>query len=112
MVSIRGGSQLPAICHHCGAATERLKKIHLVSEAQGTAMGPLMGRLIGYFIPFLGLFHRLESHGKSVELQLKLPTCARCARRVRDVAPRYIDFEEQRIDLIVHAEFKKALEDG
>ena len=73
-------------------------------------MGPLAGRVMSHLVPFLGLFLRLETAGQTVDLRLRLPTCRACARLVRRIEPQYIDFEDQRVDLIVHANFKTALQ--
>lgn len=109
MVSIHGGTRLPGVCHHCGEPTERLKTLAVSSDPQGTSVGPLLGQVLGRLIPFLGLFLRLESAGKTTELRLKLPTCRACAKVVRRIQPQYIDFEDQRVDLIVHVRFRSAI---
>jgi len=53
----------------------------------------------------------MDRLNKTTELTLQLPTCEQCAKMVRRIAPHYIDFDANRIDLIVHTEFKKALEE-
>ena len=57
---------------------------------------------------FLDTMERTE---KEIHLSLVLPTCRDCALKIVDLAPRYIDFKDHRIDIIVHTNFKKAISD-
>jgi hypothetical protein len=52
----------------------------------------------------------MERHKKTVEISLTLPTCEQCARTLRHITPQYIDFDAHRVDLVVHVDFKKAME--
>lgn len=63
-----------------------------------------------YVFKPLFVLDRLERISKQVEVSVELPTCRECAGKVRKVEPKYIDFEDGRIDLVVHVDFRKAME--
>lgn len=108
LISIRTGDRLPLICHNCATPTDRAKKFEVVSEPQDLALEPLFGGITGLFRP-LKLLAKMERIQKEIHLSVVLPTCRECALKIGDLAPRYIDFEDRRIDIVVHADFKKAI---
>lgn len=110
LVSVRGRDLLPNVCHECGVATGGRKLVHAVSEPQGTTMAAGIGGLMRFVFKPLFILDRLERYSKQVEVSVELPTCGECARKVRKVKPKYIDFEDGRIDLVVHVDFRKAME--
>ncbi len=110
LVGIRSGQRLPGVGHSCGVPTRTTKRLSAASEPRDTTITSGLGEIIAHFIKPFGLFDMMERNSKTVELSLVLPTCKHCARTVRDLAPHYIDFDAQRIDLLVHVEFKKAME--
>jgi hypothetical protein len=110
LVGIRSGQSLPPICHCCGAPTRTSVRLSAESEPQGTSLVSGIGELFGHFVKGLGFFDTMERYNKTVEVGLRLPTCKPCIRKLRRITPEYIDFDAHRIDLVVHVEFKKALE--
>jgi hypothetical protein len=107
LISIRSGDQLPLLCHNCAAPTDRAKKFQMISETHDTIIQSGFGSLIRMlFKPFLDTTPRIQ---KEIQLSVVLPTCRECALKIGDLTPRYIDFEDRRIDLIVHTDFKKAI---
>ncbi len=73
-----------------------------------TGLGQLLAHL---FKPF-GFIVRMERLNKTMELTLQVPICEQCAQAVKRIAPHYIDFDAHRIDLVVHSEFKKAMDEN
>lgn len=101
---------MPGVCHCCGVPTRAVKRLTANSEPQDTTFSSGLGEFIAHFFKPFGFLDKMERANKTVEVSLTLPTCEQCARKVRQIEPRYIDFEDQRVDLVVHVEFKKALE--
>src|SRR5437667_6256772 len=112
LVGLKSGVPLPPICHHCGAPTQNIKKLTVASEPEGTIFANGLGQLLAHLFKPFGFIVKMERLNKTTELTLQLPTCEQCAKIVRRIAPHYIDFDAHRIDLIVHTEFKKALDEG
>jgi hypothetical protein len=110
LVGIHSGRRLPGLCHWCGNATTNTKRVSAASEPQDTTIASGFGEVLAQFIRPFGIFDRLERSAKRVELRLTLPTCKECARHLRLITPHYIDFDAHRIDLVVHVEFKKAMD--
>ena len=110
LIGIRSGQALPSICHCCGVPTRTAKRLSAASEPQGTTIASGFGEFLAHFLKPFGFIDSMERDNKTVEVSLVLPTCKQCARTVRNIAPHYIDFDAHRIDLVVHVEFKKAME--
>ena len=111
LVGIQSGQRLPAVCHACGVPTRTTKRLSVESEPQDTTFATSgFGALIVYLFKPLRYIDALERHKKTIVLSLLLPTCKQCARTQRRIEPNYIDFDAHRIDLVVHLEFKRALE--
>ena len=110
LVGLQSGASLPPICHHCGAPTQSIKKLTVVSEPEGTAFANGLGQLLAHLFKPFGFIVKIERLNKTTELTLQLPTCEQCARIARRITPHYIDFDAHRIDLIVHTGFKQALD--
>jgi hypothetical protein len=110
LISIRTGDRLPLLCHNCATPTDRAKKFEVVSEPQDLTLEPIFGGGIAriFFSPFQRLA-KMERIQKEIHLSVVLPTCRECALKIGDLTPRYIDFEDRRIDIIVHTDFKKAI---
>jgi hypothetical protein len=109
LISIRSGDRLPLLCHNCAASTDRAKRFEVVSETQDTTIEPGFGGLIGFLLKPFKFFDNTERTEKEIHLSFVLPTCRECALKIGDLMPRYIDFEDRRIDIIVHTDFKKAI---
>jgi hypothetical protein len=109
LISIRTGDRLPLICHNCATPTDRAKKFEVISEPQDLALEPLFGRITGVLLRPLRILAKIERAQKEIHLSVVLPTCRECALKIGDLTPRYIDFEDRRIDIIVHTDFKKAI---
>jgi len=110
LLGLRIGQPLPAVCHACGLPTRHTLCLKAVSEPQDTILAPGVGGwIIGLFKP-LAVLNRLDRESKTVELSLSVPTCQQCSATIKEPVPHYIDFEERRVDLIVHLDFKRALE--
>lgn len=110
LVGLQSGHRLPAVCHACGVPTRSTKRLSVESEPQGTTFTSGFGEFIAHFIKPFGFIDKMERYSKTVELSLVLPTCKQYVRALRRIAPHYIDFDAHRIDLFVHVEFKKAME--
>jgi hypothetical protein len=106
----RSGQRLPAICHACGIPTRSAKRLSAASEPQDTTIAPGVGGFIAHLIKPFDILNMMERHHKTVVVSLVLPTCEQCARNLPNVTPHYIDFDEHRVDLVVHVEFKKAMD--
>jgi hypothetical protein len=111
LISIRSGDRLPLVCHNCAVPTDRAKKFEVVSETQDTTIQPGFSGLIGMLFKPFKFLDTMERIEKEIHLSLVLPTCRECALKIGDLTPRYIDFEDRRIDIIVHTNFKKAISD-
>ena len=111
LVGLKSGVSLPPICHHCRAPTQNIKKLTVACAPEGTGFANGLGQLLARLFKPFGIMVKMERLNKAKELTLQLPTCEQCAKMVRRIAPHYVDFDAHRIDLIVHTEFKKALEE-
>ena len=109
LISIRTGDRLPLLCHNCATPTDRAKKFEVVSEPQDLALEPLFGGIRTLLLRPLSVLAKMERTQKEIHLSVVLPTCRECAVKIGDLTPRYIDFEDRRIDIIVHTNFKKAI---
>jgi hypothetical protein len=109
LISIRTGDRLPLICHNCAIPTDRAKKFEVASEPQGTTRQPLFGGILWLLIRPVNLFAKMERIQKEIQLSVVLPTCRECARKMGNLTPHYIDFEDRRIDIVVHTDFKQAI---
>ena len=110
LLGIQSGQRLPAVCHACGVPTGNTQSLAVESEPQETTFAPGFASFIAHFLRPFGFINRMERYNKTVELSLVLPTCEQCARVLSEVVPRYIDFDAHRIDLLVHVEFQKAMD--
>ena len=110
LVGIHSGQRLPGVCHSCGIPTRTSKRLAAASDPQDTTFASGFGEFIAHFIKPFGFIDKMERYNKTVEVSLILPTCKQCARTLRHITPHYIDFDAHRIDLLVHVEFKKAME--
>ncbi len=109
LIGIKSGTRLPPVCHHCGVPTRQLKKFMVSSEPQDATFSAGLGSLLAGFIGVFSFLNRMERLNKTTYFSLKLPTCDRCSKTLKQISPHYIDFDDHRIDLVVHVEFKKAL---
>src|SRR5258705_6189901 len=112
LAGIRPGDRLPPICFRCGAATERAKQLNLISEPQGTTFTSGFATFLANFMGPFRFINRLERLDKTVTLSLRLPVCRECWKGLREVRPEYVDFDDHRIDLVVHEQFKNAMKNG
>jgi hypothetical protein len=110
LLGIRSGARLPAVCHNCGLPTRKVKKFMVSSEPQDTTFSAGLGSLMASFLEVFSFLNKLERMNKTVQVSLRLPTCDQCSRTLKRITPHYIDFDDHRIDLVVHVEFKKALQ--
>jgi hypothetical protein len=110
LVAISSGQRLPQICHSCGAPTRDVKKLATTSTPQDTTFTSGLGGFIAHFVKPFGFIDKMEQLNKTVEVSLELPTCRPCGRSLRYITPHYIDFDAHRFDLVVHVEFKRAME--
>ena len=110
LVGLKPGDRLPPICHHCGVPTQNVKELTVSSEPQTSAFVSRLGTWLAHrFKPF-GFIVKIEKMNKTVGVSLRLPTCEQCAKTLKGITPQHIDFDAHRVDLVVHTEFKKALE--
>ncbi len=110
IVGLRAGRALPEICHACGVPTRRTQRLNVVSQQEGGDIAPGVGTLFINLIKPLAWMHKVDVKSRTVELSLLVPTCEQCSAAMKELTPHYIDFDEKRFDLIVHREFKRALE--
>lgn len=110
LLGIKGGTTLPQICHNCGSATRRTTRLLLSAEPETGTFDNPFANFLGSFLRVFSIFERMDRISKTIDLGLKVPTCEQCSRKLRSIEPHYVDFEARRIDLVVHAEFKRALE--
>ena len=104
------GEQLPPICCRCGGAT--VDKVAIVrSSAEGrdefsTTMKSLIASL--FSLP-MAVFAILKGIHETSVVEVRVPLCKQC---VLDgpIEPRYVDFRNASMTLIVHKNLKNAIE--
>ena len=109
LISIRPGDHLPKVCFRCGTATESAKRLHLVSEPQGATFTSGFATFLANFMGPFRFINRLERLNKTITLSIRLPVCRECWKGLRQIRPEHIDFDDHRIDLVVHENFRKAI---
>ncbi len=109
LVRIKPGKPLPEVCHHCGIFTRQTKLFFVSSEPQNTTITSGFAQTLVGLLSTLKILILMERTQKSIEITLRVPTCDWCALEIQEVKPHYIDFEDRRVDLVVHPEFKKAM---
>ena len=82
------------------------------TQQEGGDIAPGLGTLFINLIKPLGWINKVDVKNHKIELSLLVPTCEQCNVATKELTPHYIDFEEKRFDLIVHREFRRALERG
>jgi len=110
LVGIRSGQQLPAVCHACGTATRATQKISASLEPRDGLFSDGLLELFAHSVIPFGFAGKMERAQKTTQVSVRLPTCKKCNRILGRITPHYIDFDAHRIDLIVHVEFKRAVE--
>lgn len=110
LARIKPGKPLPEVCHQCGIFTRQTKLFFVSLEPQNATItsSGFAGTLVRLLWP-MRLFNFMERTQKTIDLTVRVPTCDWCALDIQEVKPHYIDFEDRRVDLVVHPEFKKAL---
>lgn len=109
IIGIKPSDRLPPVCFHCGAPTQRTKRLSLSSEPQGTTFGGGFARFLALLFKPFAFIDSMERMSKTVEISMRLPVCPQCWKGLRRITPEYIDFDDHRVDLVVHQQFKIAL---
>lgn len=106
--SIKDIQKLPNICYKCGNESD----LFLIFKAKkqdykdsDSALPLKAYSTIGYLIYLI-----INKFVGDYFLKIKIPICRSCKINTRKIVPKYIDFENSRIDLIVHKNFKYGLE--
>jgi len=107
-ITIRNRAKgLPGVCVACGKTTSEVmsfrRKVKNPLYHSRVSFGGIVGVLITWLFDLAaGNIHR--------ELTALLPRCADCGTRRIEPVEKRLDFEEQTITLLVHRDFRKALE--
>jgi hypothetical protein len=111
VMTITAGQATPWICHSCGSSTDRYVKVHRTSakgtDDEGAATSKFLGIALGLLVGHLFFWNRSRDR-----LVVAIPQCPTCAAQHGPPAPRYVDFDRQRMTFVVDRAFKEAADRG
>jgi len=109
-LSISMADKMPAMCYHCGQATDRFVYVARSRKEDPNLPSPAAALLISIvsfiFSPIFILWHRTS---RTMEVSLHLPQCRACAAAMGKPKPEYVNFPRDSMTFIVGRTFKERL---
>lgn len=103
-ISVEQAEILPAVCCGCGRETYRYVRVKA-----GAGDVPLVGRLIALCFSYVWFLLTLACGERRARVVIvNVPQCEDCARDGRP-QPRYVDYANARMTLVVHKSLKERL---
>lgn len=109
-IRVSQGDLLPPVCCGCGQQTSRVVSVYRKTspaEEPSTIFGTVIFGLVSWSI---GLWLMLRGMANTTVVEIKMPQCEACAGR-GPPEPRYVDFGNARMTLVVHRNLKDAMPD-
>ena len=103
------GTVLPSICCDCGEEAERSVAVCRSSDGEQDQPSGFVQLLIALLVSWpMALYFFLRGIHKTSIVQVNIPQCHECARNATP-QPRYVDFANARMTLVVHKNLKEAI---
>jgi hypothetical protein len=110
-IQVSQGEMLPPICCGCGQQTSRTVVVYRKATPPGEP-STFVGAAVFWLLSWpLGIWLMLRGMANATVVEVKVPQCEVCARR-GSPEPRYVDFANARMTLIVHRNLKGAMAVG